>query len=364
MTKRRVRGGGSVYRRKDGRCMGEYVDANGRKRYVSGKTKLEVKAKLRKLLEDRDKGIAFDSEGLTVERYMNRWLESIHDKVAPGTFKPYEAITRLHIKTTVGSTKLDRLNAMQLEKLYRQKLDAGLSARRVRYTHVTNRKALKDAVRLQLLPRNVADAAIPPRPVNTEIEPLTQDQMKVLLEAARGDKLEALYVLAITTGMRQGELLGLQWKEVNLDAGTLLVNRSVYEGVISPPKMSAGRRTIRLSKLAVSALRRHRVSTAKHRFSEWVFPNSRGATIGHQNLHNRSWKPLLKRVGLPHSTRFHDLRHSCISLLLSQGVSVKVVSEMAGHADVSITLSVYGHVLPDMQSSAADGMGEALGDSL
>ena len=118
MTKRRVKGEGSVYRRKDGRCMGEYVDANGRKRYVSGKTKLEVKAKLRKLLEYRDKGIAFDSEGLTVERYMNRWLESIHDKVAPGTFKPYEAITRLHIKPPVGSTKLDRLNAMQLEKLY------------------------------------------------------------------------------------------------------------------------------------------------------------------------------------------------------------------------------------------------------
>jgi integrase len=139
--------------------MGEYVDANGKKRYVSGKTKAEVRTKLRRLLEDRDKGIAYDSEGLTVERYMDRWLESIQDKVRPGTYKPYETITKLHIKPALGSTKLDKLNALQLEKLYRQKLDAGLSTRRVRYIHTTIRKALKDAIRLQLLSRNVADVA-------------------------------------------------------------------------------------------------------------------------------------------------------------------------------------------------------------
>ncbi len=144
MTRRRIKGEGSVYRRKDGRCMGEYVDANGRKRYISGKTKAEVRTKLRTLLEDRDKGIAFDSEGLTVERYMDRWLESIQDKVRPGTYKPYEAIVRLHIKPTLGSTKLEKLNALQLEKLYRDKLKEGLSARRVRYIHVTIRKALKE----------------------------------------------------------------------------------------------------------------------------------------------------------------------------------------------------------------------------
>jgi integrase len=361
VTRRRVKGEGSVYRRGDGRVVGEYEDANGKKRYVSGKTKAEVRQKLRKLLEDRDAGIAYDSEGLTVERYMDRWLESIQDKVRPGTYKPYEAITRLHIKPTLGRTKLEKLNALQLENLYREKLEAGLSARRVRYIHVTARKALKDAVRLQLLSRNVADAAMPPRPVKREIEPLTQEQMRSLLGAARGDKLEALYVLAITTGMRQGELLGLQWKDIDPDAGTLRVNRSAYEGTVGPPKTASGRRTIRLSKLAIRALKKHRVGTARRRMSEWVFASSTGTPLGHQNLHNRSWKPLLRRAGLPHSTRFHDLRHSCISLLLARGVPVKVVSEMAGHADVSVTLSVYGHVLPDMQTTAADGMDEALG---
>jgi integrase len=343
--------------------VGEYENANGRKRYITSttKTKQEMKAAVRKKLEDRDNGIAYDSENLTVETYMDRWLESIKDRARPGTFKPYEAIVRLHVKPTLGRTKLEKLNTMQLERLYRQKFDAGLSAGRVRYIHVTIRKALKDAVRLQLLSRNVADAAIPPRVVKTEIEPLTHDQMRCLLDAATGDKLHALYVLAITTGMRQGELLGLQWKDIDLEAGTLRMSRSVYDGVISPPKTNAGRRTIRLSKLAIAAMRKHRVESAKRCISEWVFPNTRGTTIGHQNLHNRSWKPLLKRAGLPHSVRFHDLRHSCISLLLAHGVPIKVVSEMAGHADVSITPSVYGHVLPDMQSTTADGIDEALG---
>ena len=362
MSKRRVKGEGSVYRRKDGRYMGEYTDATGKRRYVSGKNKQDVTTKLRKALEDVDKGIAHDSQGLTLGEYLDRWLEQQKDRVRIGTYKPYEAIVRLHIKPTLGSTKLDKLNAMQLEGLYAQKLDSGLSARRVRYIHVTIRKALKDAVRLQLLSLNVADSAIPPRPIKQEIHPLSQEQVKTLLEAARGDKLYALYVLACTTGMRQGELLGLQWKDIDLDAGTLRVERSVYDGVISPPKTNSSRRTIRLTKLAVSTLKQHRIDAATHseRISGWVFPTTNGKTIGHQNLHNRSWKPLLERAGLPHSTRFHDIRHSCISLLLSKGVPIKVVSEMAGHADVSITLSVYGHVMPDMQDTAIRAMDAAL----
>ena len=160
------------------------------------------------------------------------------------------------------------------------------------------------------------------------------------------------------------EFLSVQWKDLDFDAGTLRVSRSVYDGQINPPKTKAGNRTIRLSKLALAALKRHRVQSAKRHIAEWVFSNTKGAPIGHQNLHNRSWKPLLKKAGLPHSTRFHDLRHSCISLLLARGVPIKVVSEMAGHADVSITLSVYGHVLPDQQGACADGMDDALGDNL
>jgi integrase len=156
-------------------------------------SKAEMSRAIRKKLQERDEGIAAHSEGLSVEKYMDRWLEAIRGNIRLGTYKPYEAIARLHINPTLGKTKLDKLNAMQLEKLYHQKLDAGLSPRRVRYIHVTIRKALKDAVRLQLLSRNVADAAIPPRQSKSEIEPLTQDQMRSLLEAARDDRLDGNY---------------------------------------------------------------------------------------------------------------------------------------------------------------------------
>lgn len=183
MTKKRANGEGSVYKTKNGRVIGSWQDANGKTRYITSKTmtKREMSKAVRKKLRDRDEGIAYDSEGLTVERYMDRCMESIKDRVRPDTFKPYEAIVRLHIKPTLGRTELDKLTAMQLEKLYREKLDAGLSPRRVRYIHVTIRKDLKDAVRLQLLARNVADAAIPPRQSKSEIEPLTQEQMRTLL---------------------------------------------------------------------------------------------------------------------------------------------------------------------------------------
>ncbi len=139
-----------MYVLKDGTVVGRYEaeTPNGetKRRYIRGKSKWEVAAKLAKAIAQRDAEIVADSEGLTVERYMERWLESIRDRVRPGTFKPYEALTRLHINPTLGSTKLDKLNAMQLERLYSQKLKSGLSPRRVRYIHVTIRKALKDAV--------------------------------------------------------------------------------------------------------------------------------------------------------------------------------------------------------------------------
>jgi integrase len=229
-AKRRPKGSGAIYVLKDGTVVGRYEaeTPNGSKRkYLRGKSKREVAAKLAKAIAEKDAGIIADSEGLTIEKYMERWLESIRDRVRLGTFKSYEAIARLHINPTLGSTKLEKLTALQLETLYRSKLRAGLSARRVRYIHVTIRKALKDAVRLQLLSRNVADSATPPRPVRTEIRPLNQDQLRTLLEAAKSDRFECLYVLAVTTGMRQGELLGLMWKDIDLEAGTLRVNRSV-----------------------------------------------------------------------------------------------------------------------------------------
>lgn len=354
---------GLVYRRGDGRVVGEYLDAEGRKRYMTSKTmtKAQMKAALRERLNERDTGVAADSEGLTVAAYLDRWLESIRDTVREGTYKPYEAIVRLHLKPALGKTKLDKLNALQLQKLYREKLKAGLSPRRVRYIHATVNKALKDAVRLRLLRQNVAEAAKPPRLVRREMDTLTREQAQVLLRTAKRTqpKLHALYALAITTGARQGELLALQRQDVDMDAGTIRIQRSVYNGRVSEPKTSSGRRTIRLSRPALDALEEH---LDAHAGDPWVFATSAGTPISCHNLHNRSWKPLLKAAGLPHETKYHSLRHTAASLLLGDGVPVPVVSQLLGHADSSITLKVYAHLLPDQLGTAALAMNGLLGE--
>ncbi len=349
--RRRTKGTGSVYTRKDGRVVGEY-DVNGKTRYIYGKDESEVANRVAEAIKNRDAGI--DSENMTVGGYLDKWLAAIRDTVRVGTWKQYEMIVRIHIKPTLGNAKLDKLNALQIQSFYRERLDAGISARRVQYAHITVHKALKDAVRWRLVPFNVADAVTPPRSNKPEITPLSAGQVKVLLAAARGDRLEALYVLAVTTGMRIGEMFGLKWSDVDLEAGTVQVRRTVAaDGTVNPPKTSSGRRTIRLTKLATQALSR------QPRTAGWIFPSAAGTPIGICNFHKNSWRPLLQRAGLP-PTRFHDLRHTAATLMLSRGVPVKVVSEMLGHADVSTTLSIYAHVLPDMQGPAADVMDDLL----
>ena len=288
---------------------------------------------------------------------------ALEGSVRVRTWQRHEEVVRLHLKPTIGNTKLDKLNAMQVQDVYAQKLNAGLSPRSVEIIHVTLHKALKQAVRWSLVPRNVAEAVTPPRPPKREIMPLNQQQLRTLLETAQNDELYALWVLACTTGMRNGELLAVQWRDIYLDAGPLQVKRTVFGGKVSPPKTASARRTIRLSKLARVALRQHRTNAAGRHASEWVFSSGAGTPISVHNLHNRTWKPLLERAGLPSGTRMHDLRHSAATLLLSKGVAVKVVSEMLGHADVSTTLSIYAHVLPDMQGIAADAADQALGST-
>jgi integrase len=264
--RRRIKGIGSVYTRKDGRVVGQY-EINGKTRYIYGRDEKQVADRVAEAIKNRDSGI--NSENMTVGGYLDKWLTTIKDTVRIGTWKQYEMIVRLHIKPTLGGVKLDKLNALQVQSFYRERLDAELSPRRVQYAHVTIRKALKDAVKWRLIPYNVADAVTPPRPAKPEITPLSAEQVKVLLAAARGNLLEALYVLAVTTGMRIGEMFGLKWQDVDLSAGTLQVRRTVApDGTVNPPKTASSRRTVRLSGLAIGALSRHQVG-CHGKAAEW-----------------------------------------------------------------------------------------------
>src|SRR5918998_3060530 len=213
-------------------------------------------------MADRDGGLVFDADNLKVGEYLEQWLaDSVRDTVRPTTFERYEQMVRLHIRPVLGKLKLKNLTSAHVRGLYRQKLDNGLSPRTVQYVHVTLHKALKQAIADGLIPRNATEAVKPPQVRREEMRPLTAEQVQVLFEAAKGDRLEALYVLAVTTGLRQGELLGLKWDDVDLEAGTLRVRRTLTTARGGPqltvPKTKGSRRIVRLTQSAVKALRSH-----------------------------------------------------------------------------------------------------------
>src|SRR5215208_6680701 len=232
MMGRRGNGEGSIYRRKDGRWVGQYLvyTAKGTKyRYIYGKTRQAVAEKLTKAMADRDGGLVFDTGSLTLGNYLDRWLLHICDTVRQRTWERYEQIVRVHLKPSLGLVKLKTLTPRQIRSLYREKLNSGLAPRTIQYIHTTLHKALKDAVADGLIPRNAAGTVKAPRPKKKEIKPLSADQTRAFLGAACGDRFEALYVLAVHCGLREGELLGLKWEDVNLDAGTLAVRRKLSE---------------------------------------------------------------------------------------------------------------------------------------
>jgi integrase len=371
---RRGNGEGTMARRKDGRWMGRYTvyTAKGpRQRAVYGRTRQEAAEKLTRAIADRDGGLTFDAGTLTVTEYLDRWLtDAVQDTVRQRTYERYEQIARVHIKPALGRLKLKSLTTTHVRGLYREKLDAGLAPRTVQYIHTTLHKALKDAVADGLIPRNVAKGIKAPRPRKQEINALAADQAHGFLSAARGDRFEALYVVALHCGLREGELLGLRWEDVDLAAGTLSVRRTLSQARIGhmfeAPKNGNGR-NVRLTSGAVEALKRHRAGQNGEQIrmgSLWqdhglVFPSQQGTTMNASNLTARSFKSLLKRAGLP-DIRLHDLRHTCATLLLSEGVHSKFVQELLGHANISITLDTYSHVLPSMGDQTVAAMERVL----
>ena len=372
---RRANGEGGMTRRKDGTWMARYTvqTPRGRKRKVIyAKSYEEARKKLTEAIAERDRGLVYDSGNVTLEEYLNRWLEdSVRGSVKVTTHAGYERVVRLHICPLIGGTKLSALTPAHLQALYRAKLDQGLAPKTVKYIHTTLHRALKQAVRWGLVPRNAAAAVDPPRVITPEMRPLSRAQARTLLEAARGNRLEALYVLAVTTGMRQGELLGLGWQDVDLEEGVVRVRRTLTLAKGGPrltePKTPKSRRQIRLTSGAVEALERHREcqeAEGAARGDQWnawdlVFCTRRGTPIRRDNLHGKHWKPLLSRAALP-DIRFHDLRHTCATLLLTKGVHPKIVSEMLGHSSIAITLDTYSHVIPGMGDVAASAMEDAL----
>jgi integrase len=308
------------------------------------------------------------------------WLRgSVKGTVKETTYANYFYISRLHIAPALGRVKLKSLTPAHVRGFYGEKARmANLSAATVKKMHVVLRRALSQAVSDGLIPRNAAASVKPPRASapGEEIRPLNSEECSAFLEASRGERFETLYVLAVHCGLREGELLALRWEDVDLEVAkpALLVRRTLTRGedgrewVVDASTKSGKGRRVRLTRRAVAALKDHRKRQLEERMRlagiwqdhDLVFPSKVGSLLNPSNLRNRSFKRIKARSGVREDLRFHDLRHTCATLLLREGVNVKVVSEMLGHASIIITLNTYSHVLPDMQDSAADAMEAAL----
>lgn len=364
---RRIRGEGSVYQRKDGRWTAAMTLDDGKKKFLYGKTQREVLKELQIATHAKLQGTLITTRDQTMQVFLTSWLQdTAQHRVRAKTFVRYEELVRLHMLPVIGKVKLLKLAPQHLQKLYACKREEGYAPQTIQHIHRLLHRALSDAVKWNLVPRNICDAVDPPRVPKQEMHVLTVEQARHLLNVAREDPLEALYILALTTGMRQGELLGLQWSDIHVAIGTLQVQRSIarikQKGfVVSEPKTAKSRRSISLAPLTLEALQRHRLRQQEQRLacgSAWednglVFSNSVGKPLEASNVLGRSFYPLLVKAGLP-KVRFHDLRHSCATLLLSMGVHPKVVQERLGHSQIAVTLDTYSHVLPSMQEDAAN----------
>src|SRR5215217_2662393 len=380
--------GDGISRRKDGRYVGRYTvhtPEGPKRKVIYGRKYKEVEQKLAEARGDAVRGLVFDAEGQTLGQWLERWLE---DVVKPNkghrTYATHCQQVRSHIAPAIGRIKLEALRKFHIDRLYLDLLRAkpegvGLAPSSVRRIHAVLHAALEEAVRGDLIPRNPATHANKPKVRQQEIEPLDAKQARALLEPACGDRYEALYTLCLTAGLRQGEALGLKWSDIDLDAGTLHVNRQLQRRrrdgdrsgslVFSEPK-NASRRTVGLPPRAVRALREHRKRQLEEKLRatrEWqdddlVFTTSKGTPLEAQNVVNRSFKPLLKRVRLP-PIRFHDLRHSCLSLLASRGEPIRDLQALAGHATASFTLQRCTHHYDSSARRTAETMGEIFPDN-
>ena len=358
---RRANSEGSIWKRSDGRWVAAVITDNGKRIYRYGKTRTEVHAKLQELLREREIGLEVDTSRQTMGDFLVGWLVSRKNSLRSNTYLRYHQLIHIHAIPEIGKIKLAKLRPHHLEKLYAKKLDSGLSPTTVRHLHARIHTALEQALRRGLVFRNVASLVIAPARAYTEMRSLTPQEAKKVLKAARGDRLEALYVLALTSGLRRGELFALSWSNVNLENKTLKVAGALLaDGTIAPPKTLKSRRHVALTKLAIEALQRRRIIQLEERLAasaEWdnefdlVFTNLVGHPLNPSNFSARDFPALLRRSGVKR-IRFHDLRHSTASLLLSLDVHPKIVQELLGHSTIGVTMDIYSHSMPSLQEEA------------
>ncbi|WP_261559627.1 tyrosine-type recombinase/integrase [Frankia tisae] len=383
---KRANGQGSIYQRADGMWVGAaYVlmpDGSTKRRPVYGKSEEIVRGKLTELQANSDQGIPADATGWTVGRFLLAWLDgTVKPNRQPNTYVTYEKAVRIYLVPGLGKKRLNKLTAAEVRQFIRRLENTCLccergrdaarpvgerrccavgrccerrpSKRQVQVVHAVLRNALQAAVREELIRRNVAKLVQVSTPRYGIDRGLTVDQAHMLLDAATGDRLYALLVLALFLGMRRGELLGLQWSDIDKERETLTIRHTLQrvggELRLLPPKTDDSERTLPLLGLVADALTEHRKLQDAERETagtRWVntghvFTTKIGTPIEPDNL-RRFWMPLRRAAGLD-SVVFHGLRHTCVTLLLDLGVPPHIVRDIAGHSAIEVTMTIYAH---------------------
>jgi integrase len=357
--KRRGHNEGGVYQREsDGRWVGSLTvgrtpEGRQKRRVVYGKTKAEALAKLRELQNRHDGGLLKDPSALTVEAWLRRWMETAGKAKRESTRERRKVYVEKHIVPFLGPIRLDKLALFHLEG-WLNELEKQERSDWTRHQAATVLgTALKRAVRMKIIPFSPAAELAKPRPREPELCVWTEEEARRLLAASATHRLHALYVLALTSGMREGELLALHWQDIDFEGGTVSVLRTLKSRKgggfsLDPPKSRRSRRTIDIPKVATNALHEHR----KRMLAEGhdvkagaVFVTGTGNFYSKSNFIRQVHHPLLRRAGLP-KVKFHVTRHTHASTLLARGRNIREVSERLGHSNPELTLRVYSHLMP------------------
>ncbi len=362
---------GGIYRRGSTWTVFWRTDsAQGRKQHTKGgfRTKKEAQEFLTETLAAIQGGVFREPSKVTLGEFLTeRWLPAREMAVRPSTYASYRGLVERHVIPELGHVQIQQLSPDHLDRFYALLVDRGLASKTVRNIHVLIHRALRDAVRKNLVPRNVADAADPPklnRADRDEMKTWTPEQLREFFDGIAHHRLAAAYVLAATTGMRRGEVLGVRWRDLDFTARRLHVQQTVlsveYKLTFGRPKTKRGERKIALDPETVRVLQRHgreqqrekALLGAGYNDHDLVFAREDGAPV-HPDYFSQTFDRTVKRLELP-KIRLHDLRHTHATLGLAAGVDAKVMSDRLGHATSAFTQDVYMHAIPAVEESAAD----------